>query len=775
MDYRRHQYRQLPLLAVVLCWLVSFASTAQAAIELSQPEQRINLFESAFAITDPNGQYGPEDMRRIATQTQINEQGRKRLPSNAMNYWFVLSLDNRSDTTDWVLRTDIMVPQRIDVYLPQASGGFQHVSATLSGDGATHRASFASGYHFPITLPKGEVTTLIVRIESGSFRNIPLDLQGAEAFHAQNASLEAVVLICLGIILALLLYNAFLSLGLRDITYGYYTLLAACNFVIQATHFGFFDVLLHLEDPNRARYIIFSYGFVIFAALFALRFLDLARLNRRLYQVYRGLIGFACAVLLVFPLTPDAMHPPLVRLLAIISSVLFLGTGLYAWLQGVKQARFYVLAWGALTLTLTIMIFGIVGLLPPLFASPLIFLIGTCAEMLLLSLALTDRVSQLQLEHHHFDQENQRKSRFLAAMSHEIRTPLNGVLGMAKALRSTPLNERQLQYVEAITTAGSHLNNLLSNVLDYARSQSEREFIRNSSFNPSGLLNEIATLISPQTEQKALALHVECSPGIPVMVQADVDRIRQALLNLTHNAIKFTDQGSITLRLDYIDVPASQLRFSVVDTGIGIKAGSQDKIFELFEQASDDIKHQFGGTGIGLALARHLIETLGGKIGVSPNIPQGSVFWFTVPVTVSAANAADIAGTHTAGHELRMLVVDDDPINRLVASSLLENLGVQVDTAGNSHEALAWVSQQQYQLILMDLHMPVVDGLETTRKIRALPAAEAANTPIIGLSAHVSGIEQQQCVQAGMNDVMLKPLKAEELVNYCLERQARTP
>lgn len=682
------------------------------------------------------------------------------LVADARNYWFVLPIDNLTDATDWVLRTENLLPNRIDVYLPRANGDFVHASTIRGSDNGTLRASFASGHHFPVTLASHQHTRLIVRIEATVFRAVPLTLQSAESFVEFKPRVEALVLVCLGVILALLLYNTFLAIGLRDITYGWYVPLAACNLINQAAQFGFFDVFFDIYDHYRYIYVLALYGVSIFATLFTRRFLDLPSLSAPLDRLFVYFIGANLVALLALPFIPPTLHPVIIRVVAFAATLLFLSTGVYAWYRGVKQARFYVLAWGVLMLTICTMILGIIGILPAAFASPITFLVASCIEMLLLSLALADRVVQLQQDSLHFNMENQRKSRFLAAMSHEIRTPLNGVLGLARALTNTHLNPQQREHVQAILTAGNHLNNLLTNVLDYARAQSPGHTIRNRTFNPCQLLHEVATLMGPQVSQKKLNLLIECTSDTPGNVVADIDRTRQVLLNLTHNAVKFTASGSITLGLSHDARPTNQLRFYVKDTGIGISADAKQRIFELFEQANEHITKQFGGTGIGLALAKHLVETMGGKIDVIDNNPAGCIFWFTIPIAPVSEPAQVTIETL-----LRILVVDDDPINRLVASALLENTGAVVVVASSGSQALELLAGQPFDLILMDLNMPGMDGLETTQNIRKLSDPVKALTPIIGLTAHLFADDHQQCLDCGMNAALLKPLNPDDIMS----------
>jgi signal transduction histidine kinase/HPt (histidine-containing phosphotransfer) domain-containing protein/ActR/RegA family two-component response regulator len=356
----------------------------------------------------------------------------------------------------------------------------------------------------------------------------------------------------------------------------------------------------------------------------------------------------------------------------------------------------------------------------------------------------------------------QARSEFLAVMSHEIRTPLNGVIGVADLLAGMKLDATQLEYVRLIRESGSHLLDLINDILDFSRLEASRMQLEAVEFEPNAMMRDVAGLFQAQASAKGLSLSVQTAE--PRQVIGDPGRLRQVLLNLFSNAVKFTSQGGVTLTLE--QEPAEDgrvtLRFRVADTGIGIAPEALGRIFDEFTQVDGSISRRFGGSGLGLAICRRLTELMGGTIAAESQPGSGSVFRFEVPLPCAegvpvpetapeAVNEPDPAGV------LRVLVAEDNPTNRLVAVRLLERLGHQADTVGNGAEAVAALGLTAYDVVLMDVMMPEMDGLTATRQIRAAerPGSRVA---IVGLTAGSRSDSLAECLTAGMDAVTTKPV-----------------
>jgi PAS domain S-box-containing protein len=358
------------------------------------------------------------------------------------------------------------------------------------------------------------------------------------------------------------------------------------------------------------------------------------------------------------------------------------------------------------------------------------------------------------------------KSEFLANMSHEIRTPLTGVIGFSGMLqRVEGLSDDGRRCVEQIVASGQALLSVVNDILDFSKIEAGQLELDPHPFAPAAFVSETVALVQAQADAKGLALAVNAAADLPAAVEADAARLRQVLLNLLANAIKFTDAGGVTVEVGY-DRAQRSLRIAVADTGVGIPADRLDRLFQRFSQADGSITRQFGGTGLGLAIAKSLSELMGGTVGVASTPGQGSTFWFTV----AAPPAASVAPMRLhedrpayAGPTARVLVVDDNAVNREVVKALLEGLGLTLLEAASGVEAVERATANPFDLILMDLQMPGMDGLAATRAIRD-GAGPNRGTPIVALSANVLSQHLDACREAGMNDHIGKPINAAELL-----------
>ena len=358
------------------------------------------------------------------------------------------------------------------------------------------------------------------------------------------------------------------------------------------------------------------------------------------------------------------------------------------------------------------------------------------------------------------------KSMFLAAMSHEIRTPMTGVLGMADLLATEPLTQKQLSYVAAIRTSGRHLLSVINDILDFSRIGAGGLYLEEIDFSVAEVLEQTRSILAPEATDRGLRLEFDLDEHSPPVVRGDPTRLRQILVNLIGNGLKFTSVGGVWVKIR-CSAPTGQttnFRFEVRDTGIGIPPERQPSLFHAFSQADLSTNRRFGGSGLGLAISRQLVTAMGGTIDVESEPGSGSTFWFEVPLQLGdIVVVAEKAALEQADvPPMRVLVAEDVAVNRDLLEALLGRQGHRVTFAVDGEEAVAKAASQQFDLILMDVQMPQVDGIEATRRIRALQSAAAA-TPIVALTANVMDSERQRCLAAGMNMVLTKPIAWPEL------------
>jgi len=349
------------------------------------------------------------------------------------------------------------------------------------------------------------------------------------------------------------------------------------------------------------------------------------------------------------------------------------------------------------------------------------------------------------------------KSQFLANMSHEIRTPMNGVLGVLHLLKNQPEPAAALALIEEALACGGMLQALLDDVVDFSKIEAGRLELACEPAEPATVVEGVAKLLRPQAETKGLALRVEFDE-LPPWVLTDAVRLRQCLFNLVGNAVKFTAEGSVTVRASSRPDPDGlRLRFEVQDTGIGISDEAQAKLFQRFQQADASTTRRFGGSGLGLAITRRLVELMGGEVGVSSSPGRGSTFWFEIIAreAVAAAESGSMGDAVLDG--LRILVVEDNATNRMIATKMLESLGASVETADDGERGVSAAADRSFDLILMDIQMPGIDGMEATRQIRSLDGP-AAGTPIIALTANVLRHQRDIYLASGMDGVIGKPI-----------------
>ncbi len=391
-------------------------------------------------------------------------------------------------------------------------------------------------------------------------------------------------------------------------------------------------------------------------------------------------------------------------------------------------------------------------------------------QVQILNQQLNKQVDELVESQSQITQALKARSEFLAKVSHELRTPLSGIIGTNELLLGMQLNDEQQELAMISLNSANSLLVLINEILDFSKIDARQLQLEKIDFDLNPLLETAIQLMRAKADKKKLILISFVSPDVQARVQGDPSRLRQIVVNLIDNAIKFTEQGKILIQV-CLDDDTKQIRFAITDTGIGLSQEQSAKLFQPFVQADGSTTRRYGGTGLGLSICKNLVELMGGKIGIHSSPGKGSTFWFTVPLEAATPKAVKVEKdpqliTSTTKRSA-ILLVEDNPVNAKLTILQLKRLGYTANVAGTGREAVNAVKQKQYALILMDIQMPDMDGLEATALIREMEVTSRMHVPIVATTAHAMPGDREKCINAGMDDYMTKPLSLPLLATMC--------
>ncbi len=773
-------------LLLLLCCLCTWLAHGDA-VDLLDNSSTIDLVPFAqYACLAPSS---PEEtLPSLDSLIYTGDHDRINLGFSDQSCWFHVALHNLStQMARWAVHVDIPNADHIEAIL-QTSGKQQHFQWDVQ---TPLKLAWSQRHHYVLIEAASDAQIdLWLKVRSRTYMSLGLNATSFDQTlaHAADAQIWNGGFYGVGATLFALHLLLWIALPRRQ-RIAYQVYLGACWLYIAQQQSLLDPLLTRLNCPpslaDHLLIIISAYSGLV--SLISLLELKISTALRR-FSWALAAIGFFLACLPLWPIPVAWVASPCI-LYVVLCLLACISLCLWRIHAGQVRAWYALLAWTPISLLGLGQILIALGLIdhPPLTEDLqwalivqhliLSFLIVLHMRHIEAQVASSDRRSRHALA------ENEAKSAFLATISHEIRTPMNGVLGIIELLRDTPLSAQQKTYVNTIYNSGQTLLAIINDVLDYSKIQAGRLELESTHFELESLVHECVAIFTQQSRDKKVPIIIEFAEGTLTELRGDPLRLRQILLNLLSNALKFTDSGKITLKLRTIILNAHKVRLecSVQDTGRGISAEQIPHLFQYFRQADSSTTRRYGGSGLGLAICKQLTELMGGGISVESQPQQGACFHFNILLQIDPSRPHTATPTHrsTASDAPRqvgrILLVEDNKVNQMVVLGMLRKMGLQAAVVENGLQAVSYVQAHPVHLILMDCEMPVMDGYEATRRIRRMEQdRQRPRCAILALTAHAMPYHRDNCLAAGMDDHLTKPITLEKLQNH-LQHYLTTP
>ncbi|WP_458373867.1 hybrid sensor histidine kinase/response regulator [Pseudomonas laurylsulfatiphila] len=759
------------------------------AVEFDEFTQSLPLGRTLQVYEDAGGQATIADIRAQAAAGNFKAHNKDTLNAGYSRSVFWLKIDLHYRPTDpaaqrtWLLELAYPPLDHLDLYLPDAAGNYQLVRQTGDALPFASREIRQNNYLFDLTFKPEQAETLFLRLQSEGSIQAPVTLWSSTAYLEEQPVRLYVLGLIYGVLLGMLVYNLFIYLSVRDTSYLYYIFYIASFGLYQLSVNGAAVQYFWPDNPwwaNAATpFFIGCAG--LFGSQFARSFLQMAIHSRWLDRLLLALVAFGALVVGLSLMSSYALALRLATALALTFTVVIFAAGIFAWLRGLRVARYFIIAWSAFLLGGIVNTLMVLGYLPNVFLTMYSSQIGSAIEVALLSLALADRINdmreqqaqtlfdasqKLEILNQQLARSNKLKDEFLATLTHELRTPMNGVIGSLELMQTVEMNPELEQYQQTASGSARDMMRMVNGILTLTELQAGKLQASADTFSLRGMVEALRTQFEGNASSKSLDFKVDVASGVPDRVHGDNAKIAQCLECLLDNAIKFTRVGGLALRVTGNVTGADRLAltFAVIDTGIGFTDLGEATMYQRFFQIDGSMTREYGGLGVGLAICRQLVELLGGRLTHRSEPGRGSRFQLDVEVGLPVAERPLAPLMSRDFPHLRLpqdcavLLVDDNSISQLVMRGMLLKLGFRVRTADGADVALDLLQREVFDAVLVDCQLPRQDGESLCCRIRALPGY--AELPLFMIAL---GGDRERCPTGALIDYLSKPVKFEDL------------
>ncbi|KAB0492663.1 hybrid sensor histidine kinase/response regulator [Pseudomonas vancouverensis] len=772
------------LLMLLLC-LPLLAS----AVEFDESTQSLPLGRTLQVFEDTGGQATIADVRAQAAAGNFKAHNKDTLNAGYSRSVFWLKIDLHYRPKDpaaqrtWLLELAYPPLDHLDLYLPDANGNYQLIRQTGDALPFASREIRQNNYLFDLPFKPDQAQTLYLRLASEGSIQAPVTLWSSTAYLEEQPIRLYVLGLIYGVLLGMLVYNLFIYLSVRDTSYLYYIFYIASFGLYQLSVNGAAVQYFWPDNPwwaNAATpFFIGCAG--LFGSQFARSFLQMSSHSRWLDRLLLALVAFGALVVGLSLMTSYALALRLATALALTFTVVIFAAGIFAWLRGLRVARYFIIAWSAFLLGGIVNTLMVLGYLPNVFLTMYSSQIGSAIEVALLSLALADRINamreqqaqtlfdasqKLEVLNQQLARSNRLKDEFLATLTHELRTPMNGVIGSLELMQTVEMDPELEQYQQTAAGSARDMMRMVNGILTLTELQAGKLKASADTFSLRAMVDALRAQFESNALGKSLDFKVDVAPGVPDRLHGDKTKIAQCLECLLDNAIKFTRIGGLALRVTgkAIEPDRLALTFTVIDTGIGFTDLGEATMYQRFFQLDGSMTREFGGLGVGLAICRQLVELLGGRLTHRSEPGRGSRFQLDVEVELAVMDRPAMPLMTRDFPRLRLpqdctvLVVDDNSISQLVMRGMLLKLGFRVRTADGGADALDLLQRESFDAVLVDCQLPSKDGVSVCCQIRALPGC--ADLPLFVIAL---GTERERCPTGALIDHLSKPVKFEDL------------